>query len=170
MPYTDYNTYKAHIKTKISSDIPDNVVDWVLTYVFSIVPFKESRKEYCNGNGTPKLFLKYLPIDRDIPTTIKVDWEDFTDFQVVSGQGFLFLSSGIRPRGYENIEVTYTAWYNPIPLDVEQAIIELIDFQYNQSKTAGISSEAIDDYRVVFDKTAPQSINNVLSQYKTYNV
>lgn len=46
------------------------------------------------------------------------------------------------------------------------AIVDMVNYQYEINKRGNISSESIDDYRVVFDTTIPSHITSTFSKYK----
>lgn len=46
-------------------------------------------------------------------------------------------------RGLKNVSVTYTAGYDPVPLDVVQGVIDLVSLKYMQRTRIGKTSEAL---------------------------
>ena len=54
------------------------------------------------------------------------------------------------PEGEDNISVDYTAGYDTIPADLEQACIDLVSYAYNRRKNAGVKSEADGAYSITY--------------------
>ena len=60
----------------------------------------------------------------------------FTDIMLVLiGYGF--------NRGMANVMVSYTAGFATVPLEIEQACIELIAFRYREAQRVGMSSKGM---------------------------
>jgi hypothetical protein len=76
-------------------------------------------------------------------------------------QGYCFT------RGYSNIVVNYTAGFAAVPLDLEQACIEVIALRYKQRDQIGFVSKAIGGETVTFNiKDMPASCLTVLQNYR----
>lgn len=84
----------------------------------------------------------------------------FTPTQIAL-QGYCFT------RGYSNVVVNYTAGYATTPLDIEQAVIEVIALRYKQRDQIGYVSKAIGGETVTFNiKDIPASTQTVLINYR----
>ena len=55
----------------------------------------------------------------------------------------LTLAQGVFPRGVANVTVSYTAGYASTPLDVEQAVIELVGERFRARERSGLSAKTL---------------------------
>lgn len=82
---------------------------------------------------------------------------------VLRGGGYSFDRSG-RPA---NVIVTYTAGYSVLPVEIEQAAIELISLRFAERRRPGVSSQSIAGENVTYrDVGMTDSIASLLLQYK----
>jgi hypothetical protein len=51
--------------------------------------------------------------------------------------------SGVFGKGIKNVSITYTAGYPSVPLDIEQACIELVSLKYKERQRIGLQSQAL---------------------------
>lgn len=80
--------------------------------------------------------------------------------------GNVFRSSG-WPEGSDNISVDYTAGYETIPSDLEQACIELVSLTYNRRKSLGIKDESDGAYSISYaDAQKSPQTQTVIELYK----
>jgi len=57
----------------------------------------------------------------------------------------VYLAGWCFKKGFQNIVISYTAGYATVPLEVEQAAIELVCRKYRYKKRIGLVSEAMKD-------------------------
>ena len=70
-------------------------------------------------------------------------------------------------NGRSNVEITYTAGYSVIPVEIEQAAIELVALRYAERRRPGVSSQTIGGEAVAYrDVGMTDSISSLLIQYK----
>lgn len=70
-------------------------------------------------------------------------------------------------KGFQNVQISYTAGYSPVPLDVEQACIEMIASRYKARSRVDEVSKNLSGMVVAFSqKDLNDSIKTILGQYK----
>lgn len=109
--------------------------------------------ERLSGDGQPFLWLDRTPVASIASVTIH--GEAITDYGFDAESGKLWRGDGYRnprwtvgwPLGSNNVVVTYTAGYDPIPADVKQAVILTCKWLDESRATSGsLQSEKIGDY------------------------
>ncbi|MEK4798057.1 head-tail connector protein [Thermoactinomyces sp. FSL K6-2592] len=114
---------------KIEHDLEDALLENLINRATDILEkeryFKGIKeREYTethDGEGTPEIFLLNYPVTN--VTSVKINGTPINDYQVSKDNGVLKYA-GIFPEGFGNIEVSYTAGYNPVP---ESFVAECID-------------------------------------------
>jgi hypothetical protein len=84
--------------------------------------------ELHDGKGLSNLYLGEAPILS--VTSVKIDGQLVTDYKTRDKMGVLTRSSGVWQDGIVNVEVSYRAGYQTIPLDIQQACKLLVSFYY----------------------------------------
>lgn len=90
------------------------------------------------------------------------------------GTGYTFTDTLITLRGYffwadvANVELVYTAGYNPMPADIVQAANELVGLRYRQRDHIGLTgSTSVDGQHIGYDDSAlTPALATLLAQYK----
>lgn len=71
--------------------------------------------------------LLHIPAAPIIGTpTVTIDGTPITDFTIHRAAGMLWRAAG-WPHMFGTIEVTYTAGYNPIPADIQDAVLDMAE-------------------------------------------
>jgi uncharacterized phiE125 gp8 family phage protein len=69
--------------------------------------------------------------------------------------------------GYGNVTLNYTAGYEVIPFDLEQACIELISWRYNERQHIGVSAKSLEGASVTYSvQDLPPDVKTVLDRYR----
>jgi hypothetical protein len=77
------------------------------------------------------------------------------------------LQSVCVPRGFGNVVVNYTAGFATTPLDLEQAVIEVLGLRYKERDRIGYVSKSLAGETVTFSlKDMPASTQTLLDSYK----
>jgi hypothetical protein len=90
----------------------------------------------------------------------------FVDDSAVVLQGYRF------PRGRSNVRIQYTAGYNPIPGDIQQACIKMVATQYKERTRIGVKTVNIGGVETVsydtsmFGAREMSDIEAILWQYR----
>ena len=107
----------------------------------------EDYVEVYDGAGRASLLLRQWPAVA--VTSVAVSCgpapEAFSLEPAVAGGGAqrLTLGRGVFPRGVSNVTVSYTAGYASTPLDVEQAVIELVGERFRARERIGLTAKTL---------------------------
>lgn len=110
---------------------------------FSLQDYSEQR----DGTGGRRLSLANYPISA--VTCLSIDGQLVPPGDATRTPGFFFrptellLNGYIFHRGLGNVSVAYTAGYETVPADLEQACIEQIAFRYREISRIGIASKVM---------------------------
>jgi hypothetical protein len=103
--------------------------------------------ETYDGNDSDRLLPHYFPIIS--VTAVSVDGVAITQSTLPTLSGFLWDSRRILLRGFsfcrgvQNVQVSYTAGYSAVPLDLKQAAIEAFALVYRQRTHIGEKSSSM---------------------------
>lgn len=126
---------------------------------------RASFTERYDGTGFPHLVLNKAPVDS--VELVKLDGQELPadDYAWYSVPGVLRRRRGCWPEGVQNIEVTYTAGYDWVPPDVEQAVILLVSawFKTDISDFSNLLSEA---GGVIRPEAMPSRVRALLDPYR----
>lgn len=140
-----------------------------------------------NGTGGAKLLLPEGPITAVTSLTIdgvvipprpaigQAGYYFDTDFLYVDGYAFTrpgdwpanpsLRSSYSGGQGAQNVVVSYTAGYSPIPLDLEQAAIETVALRFKARERIGLKSKMLGGETMSYDLSAlPATVVSMLEQ------
>lgn len=141
----------------------------------------QSQTEYFDSNGeTDTLILKYYPIgtitsiydDPDRTYTDTGDLVPSTDYVVYEDEGRIKYD-GCFSEGNHSVRVIYTGGYTTatLPVDLEQACIELVGLLYKQKDTIGISGKSFSDGSIsYYENRLSWSSKDILASYRKWNV
>lgn len=128
--------------------------------------------ETYDGNDSDRLLTHYFPIIA--VTAVSVDGVTITPSILPTLSGFIWDSRRILLRGFtfsrgvQNVQVSYTAGYSAVPLDLKQAAIETFALAYRQRTHIGEKSNSMGgQVTLAFDMsdTPPRSLA-VFNQYR----
>lgn len=128
--------------------------------------------EMYDGNGSDRLLPRQFPIISVSAVSI-----DNVSLQQAAGPvaaGFLWDSRRVLLRGYrfcrgvQNVQLSYTAGYSAVPLDLKQAAIEAFALAYRQRVRIGEKSSSLGgQVTVSFDMSdVPPRSMAVFNQYR----
>jgi hypothetical protein len=131
--------------------------------------------EIFDGRRDNRLILKQWPVtaitdvrfdsasDFSDPTTIV----DSSTYRLVNAQEIVNLY-GSWPIGYQNIKVSYTAGYNPIPASIRNACLQLIEYLEDRriQRDIGNTSKSKGGESVSLVESIPKFIVDQLEPYK----
>lgn len=127
---------------------------------------QQTRTDTFNGNGGPVQALRAGPVARVksvVVNNLPLDSGDFTcdDFAV-------YLLNGRRfPRGLQNVQVTYVAGYDSVPVDLQQACIETVGLRWRERDRIGQSSKAMQGETTAFTITDfPPQVLTLMRSYQ----
>ena len=142
------------IQNKISRIIPDQ-------------PYVETR----DGQGGTRMVLGNYPVIA--VSSVVVDGITIPPSPGPGQDGWVLSNDGVSLRGYTftsqdvaNCVIAYTAGYATVPLDLEQACLELASMRWKERDRIGNSSIAMAGQQTNFIiKDMPPSVATVLQQY-----
>lgn len=103
--------------------------------------------ETYDGNDSDRLLPHYFPIIS--VTSVSVDGVALAQSTLPIASGFLWDSRRVLLRGFsfcrgvQNVQVSYTAGYSAVPLDLKQAAIEAFALAYRQRTHIGEKSSSM---------------------------
>ncbi len=129
--------------------------------------------ETYDGNGSDRLLPRSFPVST--VSSVSVDGVSVPQAPAPWGSGFLWDGRRILLRGgftfcsgVQNVQVSYTAGYPTVPLDLKQAAIEAFALAYRQRTHIGEKSNSMGgQVTLAFDMSdvPPRSLN-VFNQYR----
>ena len=137
----------------------------------------QTYNEKYDGTGQDTLMLSNYPIVSLSSISIYgvaqtlLNPGDFTStgFSITNDQTQLYGQNITFDRGRQNVAVSYSAGYATVPLDIEQACLELCALKYKNLRgdriglvSKGLAGEAT----TFFVGDMPQSVKTLLQQYK----
>ena len=130
--------------------------------------------ESYNGTGSQNLILNQYPVISVSGIAIN----GHTINQTNNGNGYItgwnndnqqiFVYAGIC-KGFQNVQVTYTAGYSSIPGDIEQSVIDYVLILLAKTGRIGVVNKAVEGMsdRYVGDLDGvPKSVKEVWNQYR----
>jgi len=147
--------------------------------------------EVRNGDGRQSIAPRHYPVVG--ATSVAVDGNTYpqatgsTDPGWVVADGLIWLRPMQTPASYPygylpstvptaffnegraNVMLVYTAGYDPIPQDVQQAVIELAALKYRDRQHIGKSGESLAGASVTYlPSLVPASVQSVIESYRRY--
>ena len=155
---------------------------------------RKSRTEYYDGDNHQLVILEAFPIQA-LTTVVFTDslgetttYGAATDptaaevFTYDANTGILRFLPGSNvtrfPRGVKNVAITYDAGFDPIPSDLQYAIIQMIEHLVSQDESSlGLKSERLGDYQATFQSVTgqglaaewPGQVVSILSRYMDHS-
>jgi len=134
---------------------------------FALQSYAETR----DGNGTVRLFLKQYPIAA--VASLVISGQTIAAGDPVSAPGYYFDSYSLMlngfafRRGMANVAINYTAGFAAIPLDLEQACIELVGVKYKRKDHIDRVSDVLANQTTSYSqRDMPAEVATVLQTYK----
>ncbi len=137
---------------------------------FALASYSESY----NGSGGFKLALRNLPIVAVSSLAIDGVAVPAGVPGQAAGHGWynddklLYLIGYAFHRGSQNVQVSYSAGYAAIPLEIEQATIELVGYRYRKRSRIGEASRSLGGQATASfsQKDMPDGIKSILAKYQ----
>lgn len=143
---------------------------------------RETVTDYYDGDGTESLFLQRFPVVSITSITLIAgdNTEDVylgTDFRFDAETGEVRWKPDVAslfPNGFQNIKAIYVAGFNPIPADIQSAIVQgVLHFVELETHGKPIIEEELGEYRVKFEQRIsvagmdewPSAARSILRRY-----
>lgn len=188
MLYTDIDTLKLYLGIDVADydDALTNIIQVVCDQIDAYIGYnleKVTKTERYSTNGSPIIYLKRKPITNVVSIT-----EDDTVYTSADIMNFYEWSMIVCKRklnaGILNIAVTYEAWYDDVPLDVQSLCHQLCSKLWKSDKTHGwvdidendIKTKSMDGLSITYVSGADIAARvkselldhkNILSKYKS---
>jgi hypothetical protein len=128
--------------------------------------------EIRDGNGGRTMMFADYPVTS--VSSVKINGKEIPPTNDFVSPGYRFSSMAITLNGYvfekgvQNIELVYTAGYEVIPQDIEQATIELVALRYKERDRIGQQSKNMANGETVtyMVKDFPPDVATLLKNYK----
>jgi hypothetical protein len=121
----------------------------------------ETRTDFIQGYGSATIMPPATPIQ-----SIEKVLVDGMPVEVQHDALTIWLKSGGAWPKNSRIQVTYTAGYDSVPYDLEQACIELVALRYKERDKVGVISKGIGGESVAYVASMPVSVENLIAPYK----
>jgi len=126
--------------------------------------------EYRDGPGGYTLSLLNYPVTA--VSALEINGVAMTLATGTVNYGYQFSDRQIVMRGYKftrgirNVQVSYTAGYATVPLDIEQACLELVAYKYRSRDWVGQASKIVGSENVSFiTKEIPENALGTLNRW-----
>lgn len=131
----------------------------------------QSYREWRDGTGRELLVFGNGPVQS--VQLVRVNGKDIPPASSPTGYGYRFdrnvllLQGELFARGRRNIELQYTAGYDTVPADLEQACLECVALRYRERERIGHQSKSLAGETVSFflGELSPTA-RAVLQQYR----
>lgn len=159
---------KEHLRIKDASQ--DSVLSFLITACSKLIETWMNRvlsvnnyKDRFNGTGLSFHYFRNNPIISIL--SLKVDDNLITDFEIDNDQ--VYLINNYFNRGKYNCIIEYSAGFQTIPEDIENACLEFVSFKYRQKEHIDLSSKGMAGETTSYIvKDIPDFIKVVLQHYK----
>ena len=153
--------------SRIITSVSNFIQSWLNRQLVS-APYTETY----DGNGGQRLMLSNYPVTAvasvaigniTVPASLSPTQPGFTfdQYGIILRGGYVFASD------MANVFVTYTGGYVTLPVEIEQAAIELVSLRYAERLRPGVTSRSLGGESVSYtDKGMTDSVSSLLLQYK----
>lgn len=126
-----------------------------------------------DGTGGNFIFASQRPVQS--VSSLSIDGFTIPLSTGVNSPGYYVTPDGFGLRGYtftrtrgaRNVTVSYSAGYNTIPREIEQACIDLVSFKYRERDRIGLASKGLAGETTAFVQTdMPENMQTILQAYK----
>lgn len=124
----------------------------------------EIYNEIRSGNNKNRIPVLYGPITNLV--SVKIDDIDYTSSAMFTETMIYFKNGNTFSNRFMNIELTYEAGFENIPLDVKQVCIELVTYKFKQRDRIGLNSKTLAGEVISYEmKDLNAEVKNILSAY-----
>lgn len=124
-----------------------------------------------DGHGRTRMMLPQAPVTAI--SSVTVDGVAVPAATTATMSGYVFTETSVGLRGYtftsgmNNVVIQYTAGFDVVPTDVEQAVIELIGRRYKERDRIGLVSKGLAGETITYtQKDMSDGIKTLLQSYR----
>lgn len=162
----EVSTDDEALLTRLISSASEFIQTWLNRDIAS-QDYNEAR----DGTGGNRLVFAEYPVTavssvvvdgRPIPRAVDVVSIGYRfDSQQIILNGYVFT------KGWSNVQLAYTAGFAAVPMEIEQACIELVSLRFKERDRIGHQSKSLAGETVTFFiKDMPDSVRTILNNYK----
>ena len=152
---------------RLSLAISQTIQSWLNRQLKS-----QAYTETRDGNGNNSMMFADYPVTE--VTSVKVNGKHILPCPDFQSPGYRFNGTSITLIGYifnqgvQNVELSYKAGFATVPLDIEQAVIELVALRYKERDRIGQQSKNMANGETVtyMIKDFPDDVLSLLKNYK----
>lgn len=163
------------IKTDTSDPLLERMLTEASQYIQSWLNRNLNLTDYVElRDGTNGLALSTRQYPIKTVSKLMIDGVEVPHASAVLGAGFRFdeerivLNGSRFNRGFQNVEITYSAGYETIPPEIEQAVIDMASNAYKAKDRVGLQSKSIGGETITFSNTSGGMSNSVLTILNNY--
>lgn len=153
--------------TRLITSVSNFIQTWLNRTMASV-----AYTETYDGSGGVRQMTVNFPVTA--VSSVTVDGSAIPQSTGVTVPGYTFDLYGLVmrgsyrfARGQQNVVISYTAGYATLPVEIEQAAIELVSLRYAERRRPGVSSQNIGGETVTYREVGmTDSISALLIQYK----
>lgn len=152
--------------TRLLTSVSNFIQSWLGRQLLSA-----SYTELLDGQGGRAIILGNYPVTA--VASLYIGGVSIPASSGVSASGYVVTPYGVTLRGYfftrnlSNVTITYTAGFASLPVEIEQACLELIALRYAGRLRPGVSSKAVGGETVSYtDQGLTDAIETTLQQYR----
>lgn len=134
---------------------------------FALQTYSESR----SGNGGAVMAFADYPVTA--VSSVVIDGQTIPQSPDGQQAGYVFDANTIGligyrfNKGFNNVQLVYTAGYANVPFEIEQACIELLSLRYRERERIGHQSKSVQGETVSYIvKDMPDSVKTILNNYR----
>jgi hypothetical protein len=165
----------ATLDDALITSIGDAVLDFMQTYTGRKI-LQDTYTETLNGRGESGIPVKNTPITGI--SSLLIDGLAIQSASNSYSYGYAFDDFFVYLRGYkfsrgqQNIQITYTGGYNPVPNDWKQAHIEFVAYKYKQKDRIGVTNITTGGITTTayIKSDVPPEVQIVMDRYRTVTV
>jgi len=176
---TSVDAVKAYLGVNADAVYDDTVIGSLVTACSKYVQTWMNRQiltnvysDTLNGNGKHFMVLQEFPVAEVL--SVNIGGRDIPKSNGLTEPGFfmndraVYLRHGIVfERGVGNVSISYRAGYDKCPVDLAQAVVEMVALRYRERDRIGHASKTLGGETVAFTITDfPVQVRTILNNYK----
>lgn len=154
----------------ILSQLITSYSTWIQSWLSRNIPEQDYQDTF-DGTGSNRLFMPQWPIT--YVSSVAIDGVSIPQAESATASGFRFSDTAIVLNGYKfsrgdaNVQIDYTAGYDPIPADLSRACVDMVAIHYRAKDRIGVASKGLAGETIAYSLVdMPQQVKTILTQYR----